>query len=726
MISRGTGAAVAAAILLLNGCGDDLDLPVPARIEKVGSGDYQSATAGNRLAEPFQILATASDGTGVPREKVIWTVLQGQGAILSDTVSVTDGNGVAQAYLTLGPSTGDYIVEAALARNRDAVLTFTVHAVAAPSLTGVSPATFTAGDEVAISGLNITDSTAIFIGGKQAATSNVSVTGRGLWATVPACLVPGQVSIVARVGLAESDAINGTFVAATEPLDLDPGEYLSLDPEVLQGCATFESTGAEREYLFAPQSVTSTRGLTLAFQFKGNQVTAPVTARDRSPSERPLALRFDDFLRAQEAQLAQIPREPLGATPLLAPIEPDIKVGDRRFFRVCSDITCSALEDFVRVTGVVKYAGTRAIIYQDVEAPDAGLDQGDFDELGELFDSDLYEVATRAFGAESDIDRNGRVFILMTPVVNGLTSKSQCDISFITGFFFPLDLDPESAGDGRSNQAEVFYAMVPDPDGTVTCNHTLDRVKRLVPVTFVHEFQHMINFYQHVIVRASNSEQTWLNEALSHMSEELAALHFEALGDTERFSTFALGQLFNAYEYLSATEDHFPLYSEGTGVLEERGATWLLLRWLVDQKGEGILRRLTETRLVGTVNLEAAAGEPLSGLLADWFLANYVSNHPDLSSVPARLRFSTWDFRATYANLHAQDESLFPKPFPIDPPVFSSGDFSVTGLLGSGSGAYYRVVQSAGQGGFTVELVDEFGDPLSGPAQPILNLIRIK
>jgi len=727
LISRRAGVALVAAILLANGCGgdDEVDLPIPARIEKI-SGDNQRVTAGNRLADPFQILVTASDGSAVPREKMIWAVREGDGALLSDTVSVTDGNGIAQAYLTLGPSAGDYVVEAALDRKRDAVITFTARAAAAPRLTTVSPATFTAGDEVVITGFNITDSTGIVIGGKQAATSNVSITGQGLRATVPACLVPGQVTIVARVGLAESAAINGTFVAATEPLALAPGEYLSLDPALLLGCATFDSTVAEREYVFAPQSVTTTLGLTLAFQFKGNQVTPPVPSPERSPRERPLALRFDDFLRAQEAELAQIAREPLRAEPLLAPIEPDINVGDRRSFRVCSDISCSGVEDFANVTGEVRYAGSRAIIYEDVEAPDDGLSQNDFDELGALFDLDLYDVATRAFGAESDIDRNGRVLILLTPVVNGLTEKTQCSTSFITGFFFPLDIDPAFTGDRRSNQAEVFYAMVPDPQGTVTCGHTVDRVKRLVPVTFVHEFQHMINFHQHVIVRAGSSEQTWLNEALSHMSEELTALHFEALGDSARFTAFALGELFNAYEYLSATEDHFPLYSEGTGSLAERGATWLLLRWVADQKGEGVLRQLTETALVGVENLAAAAGEPLSGLLADWYMANYVSNHPDLSSVPARLSYSTWNFRATYADLHAQDASLFPSPFPIDPPVFTGGNFNVSGVLGSGSGAFYRVVQSAGQAGFTVELVDDMGDPLSGPALPVLNVIRIK
>jgi hypothetical protein len=289
-----------------------------------------------------------------------------------------------------------------------------------------------------------------------------------------------------------------------------------------------------------------------------------------------------------------------------------------------------------------------------------------------------------------------------------------------------LDLDPSASNDSRSNQSEVFYALVPDPNGTVSCDHSVDRIKRLVPVTFVHEFQHMINFNQRRLLRGGNSEETWLNESMSHMSEEQAALHFESLGDSSRFTAFALGDLFNAYDYLSDPQGHFPLFSEGTGSLPERGAGWLLLRWLADQKGESVLRRLSETALIGTENLEAAAGEPLEKVLADWFLANYVSDHPDLATVPSRLRYSTWDFRTVYANLHAQDASLFPEPFPIVPQTFNGGSFDVSGMLGSGSGAYYRVVQAAGQRGFTVELLDGAGNPLSGPSEPRLNVIRIK
>ena len=728
-----TGRAVmAAATVAVAACGGGDDLPQPASLDKTGSGDGQQATAGNRLVLPFSVLVRASDGTEVPRAEVRWVVSQGEGAALSDSLTVADGTGVAHAYLTLGPAPGTYTTTASLVERPAVAVSFTAQAVAAPELTAISPAAFSTGDVITLFGAHLSDSVIVEVAGKPARVLQVSADGGDLTAAVPRCLSPGLVAVTARVGLATSAAVTGTYVASNEPLRLEPGEYLSVEPVELEGCARFEdavgnSGPEEREYLMAAHSVTSELGSTLTFRLKGDTAATPVPLPQPSSKQRTVAERFHDFLRQQEEELGRLPREPLHVEPFdLQPVETGVEIGDQRTFRVCDKVTCSANEDFTEVRAEVKYVGEHAVIYEDLETPDGGFAAHDFSELGALFDSDLYEVATVAFGAESDIDRNGAVLILLTPVVNGLTEVVECSESFITGFFFPIDVDPRYAGDRRSNQAEIFYSMVPDPEGTVTCEHSVERVKRLVPITFIHELQHMINFSQHVIIRGGNSEQTWLNEAMSHVSEELGGLHFEALGDQSRFTAFSLGNLFNAYQYLEDPQQEFLLYRTGTGTLEERGASWLFLRWIVDQFGAGVLRRLTETDLVGTDNVVAATGESMPRLLADWFLANYMSDHPSLGAVPDRLSYHTWNFRTVYSSLHDQDPTDFPSPYPLEPMVFAGGSIDVTGLMRSGSGAYYRVIQSPGQRGFSVELLDESGNPLTGEADPRFSVIRIR
>jgi hypothetical protein len=239
----------------------------------------------------------------------------------------------------------------------------------------------------------------------------------------------------------------------------------------------------------------------------------------------------------------------------------------------------------------------------------------------------------------------------------------------------------------------------------------------------------MISFHQHVMLRGGLPEEVWFNEAMSHLSEELGALHFLALTDTARFNTFAVGNLINAYDFLLEPGDEYTLFT-GTGTLEERGASWLFLRWVADQFGEDIVRRLSETALAGGVNVAAATGEDFSRLLSQWFMANWVSDLPDSvladADRPPRLEYATWRFRTTYAGFNTQQPGRFPRPFPLVPPVFTAPLFDRQRLMRAGSGDYFRVVQPGNDPGFVVSFTDPGGGAVSAAAVPRLNVIRLR
>ncbi len=237
----------------------------------------------------------------------------------------------------------------------------------------------------------------------------------------------------------------------------------------------------------------------------------------------------------------------------------------------------------------------------------------------------------------------------------------------------------------------------------------------------------MISYNQHVLVRTGNSEQLWLNEGLSHLSEELAALHFKSLGDETAFSRFVLGDLFNAFLYLKQPGDNFLLFDsdQSTGTLAERGAAWLFLRWLVDQFGEHVPRRLVETRERGAANIVQALGEPFPRLLSQWFLANYVSDLPGFTPSD-RLQYRTWRFRTTYASLYEQVPTSFDRPFPLVPLEFTGGAFVVDGVLHAGSGAYYLVEQPAGAAGFALRFAESTGGAVNPVVEPRLHVLRIR
>lgn len=710
---------------LAAGCGGGDGVLLPASIEKVAERDGQSAPAGGRLSAPLAVEVRASDGTPVARAEVRWTVTAGSGAELSDSVTRSDGAGRAEVVLRLGPLAGTYAVQAALKLNADRAVTFRATATAPPAITAVSPTQFAGGDTVLIQGSAFETGALVDIGGVPARVLSVNPAGSVITAVAPACLVPGTVSVVVRVRTAPSNVASATYVASGGALRLAVGDYSAIAPAAISGCAVFPAAGTDSvKYLLAPQAVTERTGDTVGYRLRGDSALAATWVPGARPAAPPYAVQFHDWLRRREQEYARLPYRP----PALraAPAAPaPAAVSQRRTFRVCNTVRCSAAGDFTEVTADLRYVGRHAAIYQDVTAPTGGLADADFQSLGQLFDNDLYDVDAKAFGAESDVDGNGLVLILFTPVVNKLTPKEQCSQSFVTGFFFSIDIEPAFQNDTRSNQAEVFYAIVPDPQQTLTCRFTATSIRRFVPVTFIHEFQHMISYYQHRMLRAGSAEVLWLNEAMSHVAEELGGFHFLAQGDSTQFSNFVAGNLFNAFKYLKNPGAHALFAGEGTGTLEERGAGWLFLRWLVDQFGEGLTRRLSETGLTGAANVAAATGEPVASLLPQWFLANYVSDLPGFAA-PARLRYRTWSFRKTYADLNRQSPSNFDRPFPLDPAVFLGGTFNVSGTLRAASGDYFLATQLPGQRSFAIQFTDGTGSafPPSVPAR--LNVIRLR
>lgn len=728
MASRRIGVWLAfAGGLSFAGCSNEPSELAPDQIVKVMESDAQAAPAGARLPVPLAVQVLTKDGVPVPRVRVRWTPVSA-GGVLSDSITVSDGTGRAQVDYTLPPTAGLYNVDATLLITVKRMTTLVASATAPPQITSVSPTQFTGGSVVTLQGTGFTTSALVEVSGAPARVTSAMATTINVVA--PLCLAPGTVNFQVRVAGAGSNLRPATYVASSGAVTLAVGEYALIDPaQLASGCATFPTAGAGgAEYLLAPQSVTGTVGLSAAYRLTGDSSVTLVVSPGRDAREETGADAFHRFLREREREISLMPNRPELAVTYPAAgfaAAAGIKLGDKKTFAVCNKFSCSPPPDFSKIEAQAKYVGDHIVVFQDVAAPAGGFTDDEFKAMGDGFDQVLYDLDTRTFGVESDVDENGKVFILFTPVVNGIMPRDQCATSVITGFFFGIDLDPLFSADQRANQAEVFYALTPDAAGTASCAVTKAQVQRVVPSTFIHEFQHMINYNQHVLLRRAPAEEVWLNEAMSHLAEELGGLKYQQLGQQQAYSDFVIGNLFNAYQYLKAPGSYFVLFDAGSGLLAERGGEWLFLRWMVDRFGVTTMRRMEESRLIGAENVAAAVGEPLSRLLGEWFLANYVSDLPGFSP-PPRLRYESWALRTTYASLNQQQPARYDRPFPLVPQVVTGGMFTATGTARAGSGDYFRVVQAAGQRGFGVRLTDPAGQALPSNVAVRLNVVRIK
>jgi hypothetical protein len=548
-------------------------------------------------------------------------------------------------------------------------------------------------------------------------------------------IVIGALAVTAACGKDSTGPAAPTCSAAlASPLTLAIGAYASIDPASDGGCVTFPANASvdSAEYLLVPQSVAGTFGESSPFQLRTATLaaTAMLAQRLAEPaSPRAAATRFDGMLRAlgharsfaaaaalRSAPAAAAPRAPVAATP---PV-----VGDIRSFAVCNSLDCAT---FKTVNARARAVGAHVAIYIDTLAPAGGLDSAHLDTLRLVFDTLLYPLDTAAFGPVSDLDANGVVIALMTPVVNSLVTKAACgSTGFVAGFFFPGDLDL-SAPLSSSNHGEIFYSIVADPTATLSCAHTAGEVDSITPGTFVHEFQHMINFAGHV-QRGTASEEGWLDEGLSKYAEEIAGRKYLALTppDNGTFSLYAFNDVDDAYKYLSATGASPLLIEFDQGTLAEVGASWLFARYLVDQFGDSLPHKLDQTTLVGSANVAAQTGHSFDTTVTRWALANWVSDLPGFAT-PPELSYTSWHFRTrTFLSLHQQDANRFPNPYPLVPTASAGSGVSLSGTLRSGSGMYARALQAPGAAAFTLLFNNGGNSALPAAVRPRLNVIRIR
>lgn len=528
--------------------------------------------------------------------------------------------------------------------------------------------------------------------------------------------------------------------SAPSAVTLNPGDYRIINASSETACIRLPGGASASEYLvvaYSGNGTESNNGVSASYALQADPaaIAASAMAQIGSLSELPGTAPFvrgsaDEFhlrLRAAEHQLAMsgaAQLQNLWNGPPAARVIPIF--GDRDSFSVCKVIACNS---FTRVGATVRYVGRAGVIYLDDQLPAGAeaLTQADLDQLGGVFDDYLYPADTTAFGRESDINGDQRVAILITDAVNDLTPD--CTNGRVIGYFFGNDLEAGAVG---SNRREVFYAFAPKP-ATSSCSAvTRSRELTSLPPTLIHEFQHMISYNQHVLIRGGSDEDLWLNEGLSHFAEELG---FRVTPDAacpaaaSCFSQFASGNLSNAYDYLNDPEATFLIAPRsGTGSLAERGAAWLFVRWAADHfagdtlLGTSFTRALEQTTQVGSENVASATGMVFSTLVGEWQLANYTDNLPGFPQVN-RLRYRTWDFRGVFSR---NSPAIFAKPYPLTPDS-TSGTYSRSGTLRGGSGRHVRFQLAAGSPGVTVRLAGSTsGTRVNDAVLPRIAVVRIQ
>lgn len=390
-------------------------------------------------------------------------------------------------------------------------------------------------------------------------------------------------------------------------------------------------------------------------------------------------------------------------------------VGALMSLNVETDFACTNADTR---TGRVVAVGTRVIVIADTLNPSGGLTAADYQAVADSFDTVIWPTITGVYGAPSDIDGNGgRVIAFYTRAVNELTPPGSS--SYIGGFFFARDLYP-AASCPTSNVGEMFYMLAADPSGEVNGNvRDASFIMDKTLGTLAHEFEHLVNASRRMHVNTpwnGDFEETWLDEGLAHISEELV---FHARAGTSPGANLALAQIADGgnvqASFFGYAESNFgrlrqwllsPTTSgafQGDDDLSTRGAAWAFLRYASDRSPStdaAFFSALLNTGDTGLTNLQAVLGtDPLP-----WYRDFVAAMYGDDAGIGAGATYTqpSWNFRDIYAGLDYTGDG-FADGYQLAVRDPSNGVTDSFTLASGGAAAYARMgVPAGGFAGVTV------------------------
>ena len=702
---------------------DTLIAPIWVRVIDIGIGSLSIAPpAVIHPGDSILVSVTAVGLDNVPRPyPVTWTTSDVGIAIVTDSnVLVGVGLGVAQIVATSGPisDTAQVVVES----------------VGGPSVDSLSPSRWLADSAVAIFGSNFDPNPSqdeVMVDGVPAAVTAATTSRLDLRlppsSSFP-CMSTHNATITVRTasGLISTTAILSTGHRRT----LAIGESVRLLDAASTGCNELEQTGGA--YEISVVTAPAITGPTTTYEFHGAGATAGPSpqleihaiheprkqARDSALWSAVSRDRLGLHRRILEASRALVQRVGPPAPLLRARPRPAASIADSIAnlvrFRVPDVYRPDFCASYTAVTARRAFVGTHLDIYEDVTSQVAGRMDAAFTQVGQEFESVMYPELLANFGnplaLDSLLDRNGKIVVLVSPVVN-LSAA---------GFVVSCDFYPESVAPS-SNTGEILYVFAPTNSAGGFANGTVQYWLWLIRSVMMHESKHVTALAER-LARGAPPEETWLEEGTAVIAEELwsrgiygtawkgnAGYQQTLFCDVRPTAGACAGRpfaMFNAFALLydfsdgyaapPGNEAHTPLGPIDPTDVTFYGSTWSLVRWTIDQYAsteEGFLKALIQDPVrTGIANLEARAGRGYVDLTSSWLLASVLDDQPGLTGITPEFTSPSWDLRSIYAGMNADFPSDFPLEFPYRARTVGFGAFTIPiQVLSRGTGSVFRI-----------------------------------
>ncbi|MES2640877.1 MAG: hypothetical protein V4850_15415 [Myxococcota bacterium] len=264
------------------------------------------------------------------------------------------------------------------------------------------------------------------------------------------------------------------------------------------------------------------------------------------------------------------------------------------------------------------------------ERPAFGFTNCDLADIAEIIDTNIIPNVRSLYGDESDVNGDGRVSVVITPVLNAITLSSEDEDDFsriLTSYAEPqVDLaEFDYVENPGSDMQEVLYVFAPDPNGffnqyTGPDGPTVEAYTGYqLAAEVARSFTSLISYNQHYLQAGGAVEEDWVVDILGTFAAE--------------YCGFGAAYHRDAWEYVDAPH-RFSLASSGDpGSLAtlSRGAQYLFGTWLFQQaeatspgSGPALMAAIMQTDDVGIDSVEgavAASGGSFDSLVVGWQVA---------------------------------------------------------------------------------------------------------
>jgi hypothetical protein len=687
------------------------------------------------------------DAFGNPRaqETITFNVSAGDGHA-SPTSAQTDAQGRAATMFITGTTAGTNTLSATIGGIPS--VSFSVNTLPSSiSISSVTPSPMTPGATVSIAGAGFDPTVtgdAVTIDGQTANITSASPTQ--LTITVPGtlpCIPTHQANIqvtvngasaigrqALRVGAVRSLAVGGAVVL-TDPANINCTELSPagaryvvnvLDPSPIPTALTpFHFAGATS----IPAGTTFTAPVFGLRQSAARSIpgsgfhVAGMPEVDRSAAHSTM---LESNRLVFKRMKSRFPRSPRRSAKLSVAAPGSgrtsaVVAGDIRTFRVLQPSaavgaggTCST--NFVEITARAVYVGTKGIIYEDTKAPLAGQMDSYFTQVGQEFDATMYPSDATYFGdplvTDQYTDNDQHLNMVFTPSIPTVLA------GFVTGCdFFPRN----TTDDQVSNFGETFYARVPTVAGTGFSTDNPDSWLRGMRPAIVHEVKHIASFGAHLVNNASSFEESWLEEGMAFVAEEVWArdrIYSGTWKGNMRYATTLYCEVRPSWPECTGKPyvmfDHYSrLYSAldvpGSSSLFGRVAdndfsfyavSWSFIRYNADRYATSevnFLQGITHSvDLTGIANIARQSGADPDQMLGMWSLALYLDENAAMAG-NADVSLPSWQTRDIFAGMSADFLSTYPKTYPLVPQIIGEGDFAIdNGGIHGGSFSSYDLL----------------------------------